>query len=97
MVILVSSAGFCFGYHTGSNSLSQHLLGVRVTSSPALPHGQDARGQHGPSPCSEVWEQCLGCLCRWLQPLLSSGNFWEEGKDLQLCKAAPEVISLCNY
>lgn len=54
MVILVSTAGFCSGYLTGSNSLSQHLLGVCVTSSPALPHGWDPRGQHRPSPCSEV-------------------------------------------
>lgn len=81
MAILVSSAGFCFGYHTGSNSLSQHLLGVRVTSSPALPHGQDAREQHGPSPCSEVWEQSVwdvcvaGCNLCYLQ-----GTFGRRGK-----------------
>lgn len=81
MAILVSSAGFCFGYHTGSNSLSQHLLGVRVTSSPALPHGQDAQGQHGPSPCSEVWEQSVwdvcvaGCNLCYLQ-----GTFGRRGK-----------------
>lgn len=63
MVILVSVAGFCCGYHTGSNSLSQHLLGVRVTSSPALPHGWDPWGQHKRSPCSEIWEQSVRDVC----------------------------------
>lgn len=60
MVILVPTAGFCRGYHTGSNSLSPHLQGVSVTCSPALPHGRDPRGQYGPSPCSEVWNRVSG-------------------------------------
>lgn len=63
MVILVSTAGFCCGYYTGSNSLSQHLLGVCVISSPALLHGQDPWGQHRPSPCSEVWERSVRDVC----------------------------------
>lgn len=86
MVILAPTAGFCRGYHTGSNSLSQHLLGVRVTCSLALPHGRDPRGQHGPSPCSEIWNRVSvmfvsGCNLCYLQ-----GAFGRRGKIFSTAK-----------